>query len=327
MSTSNSVASAPLVDKPSVVNPLVIKELNKKYGQFEVLKNLNLEVTAGAVHGLVGLNGSGKTTTLECLLGMRSFNSGDVRVLGLRPDSLFRGQGKIVSIFDSPSLHPQLTVRQALEHAALLCENKVRTPFEVETLLGISKYSKFRIKHLSLGNRRRASIAQALLGSPTFVVLDEPFNGLDAGGVEDVLALISHLNREEGTTFLLSSHQLPYLEKICSHLSILHKGQIVVSDHVTKLFDLNDSRLLVHCDEVVRASAIAQNIEGVVIEGSYPGVLTLRLNGVNPALVNQLLVQNNIAVHELVRERASLSSLFHDITSRGDSMPEQGAPL
>lgn len=307
------------------IAPLVIKELSKTYGQFEVLRKMNLEVTAGAVHGLVGLNGSGKTTTLECLLGMRSFNSGDIQVLGLRPDSLHRGQGKIVSIFDSPSLHPQLTVRQALEHAALLCENQVRTPFEVETLLGISKYSKFRIKHLSLGNRRRASIAQALLGSPEFVVLDEPFNGLDAGGVEDVLTLISHLNRDEGTTFLLSSHQLPYLEKICSHLSILHHGQIVVSDHVSKLFDVNHSRLLVHCDDVVRASTIAEDIEGVIVEDSYPGLLTLSLNNVNPALVNQRLVQNNIAVHELVRERASLSTLFHEITSPDAATPEQGA--
>lgn len=296
--------------------PLVVRELNKTYGQFEVLRQLNLEVLAGAVHGLVGLNGSGKTTTLECLLGMQSFNSGDVRVLGLAPADLHQSRGCIVSIFDSPSLHPQLTVRQALEHASLLCEERVRTPAQVEALLGISRYSNFRIRHLSLGNRRRASIAQALLGRPEFVILDEPFNGLDAGGVEDVLALISQLNREEGTAFLLSSHQLPYLEKICTHLSILHKGQIVVSDHVSKLFNAQHSRLLVSCDDIVRARAIVEAIPGVVVENSDADLLTLQLDDVSPALINQKLVHNHIMVHELVRERASLTSLFHDITSR-----------
>ena len=297
--------------------PLLATALSKKYGDFEVLRQLDLEVTAGAVHGLVGLNGSGKTTTLECLLGMQSFDSGTVRVLGLPPNQLHRSRGGVVSIFDQPSLQPQLTVRQVLEHASLLCEERVRTPAQVEALLGISKYSHFKIRHLSLGNRRRASIAQALLGSPSLVLLDEPFNGLDAGGVDDMLALIGALNRDEGTAFLLSSHQLPYLERICTHLSILHKGRIVVSDHVSRLFNTRISRLLVSCDEVVRACAIVQDIPGVQIEdNSVAGLLTLRLDEVSPALINQRLVQKGIAVHELQRERASLTTFFHEITAR-----------
>lgn len=296
--------------------PLRVTQLSKRYGDFEVLKQLNLEVVPGAVHGLVGLNGSGKTTTLECLLGMQAFQSGNIQLLGLRPDQLHQSQGGIVSIFDSPSLHPHLTVRQVLEHASLLCEKVVRSPEDVENLLGISRYSKFRIRNLSLGNRRRASIAQALLGSPRFVILDEPFNGLDAGGVDDVLALISKLNREEGTSFLLSSHQLPYLEKICSHLSILHEGQIVVSDRVEELFSTAHSRLQVYCDDVVRACAIVQDMHGVTIEdNSAAGILTLQLDNIAPALVNQRLVEKGIMVDELVRERASLTSLFHDITT------------
>ena len=297
--------------------PLRVTQLSKRYGAFEVLKQLDLEVTPGAVHGLVGLNGSGKTTTLECLLGMQGFQSGEVHLLGLSPDQLHLSHGGIVSIFDSPSLHPHLTVRQVLEHARLLCDRMVRTPEQVEALLGISRYSNFRIRNLSLGNRRRASIAQALLGSPRFVILDEPFNGLDAGGVDDVLALISKLNQEEGTAFLLSSHQLPYLEKICTHLSILHKGQIVVSDRVEQLFSAQQSRLQVYCDDVVRACAIVQDMRGVTIEdNSATGILTLQLDNVAPALVNQRLVEKGIMVDELVRERASLTSLFHDITTR-----------
>ncbi len=301
---------------PNVPMPLRVTGLNKRYGATVVLQDLQLQVEPGAVHGLVGLNGSGKTTTLECILGMRPFDGGEIRVLGHAPDALYRSEGAVVSIFDSPSLHPHLTVRQVLEHAALLCQHPVRSPAEVEALLGIVKYSGYRIRELSLGNRRRASIAQALLGSPGLVILDEPFNGLDAGGVDDVLDLIARLNREEGTAFLLSSHQLPYLERVCTHLSVLHKGRIAVSGAVSELFDAGDTRLRVRCDDVVRALTLVQDLPGVQVEDTRePGVLTLRIGQSNAALINQTLVSKGILVSELAPERPSLSSLFHAITT------------
>ena len=224
---------------------LSVNGLNKSYGSFEVLKNLDLELKQGSILGLVGLNGSGKTTTIECILGLQEANSGSVSILNHTPQKLHETRGKIVSIFDTPSLHPNLTVRQSLEHAKLLSGSLVRTPQQVEELLGIEKYSTFKIKNLSLGNKRRASLAQALLGNPELIILDEPFNGLDAEGVDDVLALIRRLNKDKGTTFLLSSHQLPYLESICSHIAILHQGKILVSDNIDDLLaNTNHSILL-----------------------------------------------------------------------------------
>ena len=193
---------------------LSVTGLYKKYGQFEVLKGLDLVLYPGAIHGLVGLNGSGKTTTLECILGLQDFDRGEIRVLGHGPRKLHAAQGRIVAIFDTPSLNPNLTVRQSLRQALLLCDGAARKPAEVEAQLGITKFSDFKIKNLSLGNKRRASIAHALLANPEIILLDEPFNGLDAGGVDEVLALIKDLNQKQGTSFLLSSHQLPYLEEI-----------------------------------------------------------------------------------------------------------------
>ena len=226
---------------------LSVNGLNKSYGSFEVLKNLDLELKQGSILGLVGLNGSGKTTTIECILGLQEANSGSVSILNHTPQKLHETRGKIVSIFDTPSLHPNLTVRQSLEHAKLLSGSLVRTPQQVEELLGIEKYSTFKIKNLSLGNKRRASLAQALLGNPELIILDEPFNGLDAEGVDDVLALIRRLNKDKGTTFLLSSHQLPYLESICSHIAILHQGKILVSDNIDDLLaNTNHSLSLIH---------------------------------------------------------------------------------
>jgi len=296
--------------------PLVVSQLNKKFGDFEVLKRLDLRVSTGAIHGLVGLNGSGKTTTLECILGMQQFDSGEISVLGHAPASLYRTKGKVVGIFDTPSLHPNITVRQAMEHARILCEKPVRSPAEVEKLLGVSRFSDFKIRHLSLGNRRRASIAQALLGAPSFIVLDEPFNGLDAEGVEDVLALIKRLNSEEGTSFLLSSHQLPYLERICSHMAILHEGRIAANDEVSRLLGGGESKLRIRCDDPDRAKLkLAELTDVAVLSESNeldPNELVVAIGQMNSAEVNHYLVTNGIQVFELSNKRPSLASLFKD---------------
>ena len=138
---------------------LSVNGLNKSYGSFEVLKNLDLSIQQGSILGLVGLNGSGKTTTIECILGLQASNSGFISLFGYSPQNLHEAQGKIVGIFDTPSLHPNLTLRQSLEHAALLTENQARTPARVEELLSIKQFTKFKIRHLSLGNKRRASLA------------------------------------------------------------------------------------------------------------------------------------------------------------------------
>ena len=134
-----------------------------------------------------------------------------------------------------------------LEYTRITCGKKDSVyPEEVEEKLGISRYRNYKVKNLSLGNRRRASIAQALIGKPDFIILDEPFSSLDAGGVDDLLLLIKELNRKEGITFLLASHQLPYLEQICTHVSILHEGAIALSIRIEELFELEHTRAILH---------------------------------------------------------------------------------
>ncbi len=305
-------------NSPDLPNPVLsIAALDKRYGATHVLNQLSLNVERGAIHGLVGLNGSGKTTTLECVLGMQAFQAGELKVLGREPTRLWQGRGDVVGIFDVPSLHPALTVRQVLEHARLICGRPVRSPAEVEDLLGISRYSGYKIRQLSLGNRRRASIAHALIGQPEFIVLDEPFNGLDAGGVDDVLALIKQLNHDHGTTFLLSSHQLAYLESICTHLAILHRGRIVLNDSVESLFHDRQTRLDVRCDQPDRAIALLAEVPGVsdITRDGDAGhaLFGMTLTDVEAAAINSALVLAGISVSGLEMRRPSLTQLFHDI--------------
>ncbi|GAB1267208.1 ABC transporter ATP-binding protein [Aurantivibrio infirmus] len=298
---------------------LKVDQLQKQFGKTEVLRGVNLTIETGAIHGLVGLNGAGKTTALQCILGLQAYNSGEVRVLNFKPNKLFQSNGRVAVVFDEPCLHGHLTVSQVLELAQISSGllptkyDRKKNSSELEELLGITKYHNFKIRNLSLGNRRRTSIAQALVGNPKLIILDEPFNGLDAGGVDDVLALIKQLNQEKGITFLLASHQLSYLEKICSHMAFLHHGKIIISDTVSTLLSSKRTRITLNTNDNERCCTILAKLPGVR-EISLQDSLSCELEGKSSAEVNRFLIENNIDVFELVQQKTSLENLFRELT-------------
>lgn len=300
--------------------PLTIRGLGKRYGKHEVLRGLDLTLEPGTVHGLVGLNGAGKTTTLQCILGLLPFDSGTVSVLGLPPSAIHRSHGKVAVVFDEPCLHTHLTVGQTLEYARLLTDGASTEDLpKLEKLLGLERYHDFKVRELSLGNRRRASIAQALVGEPEFMLLDEPFNGLDAGGVDDLLDLIQALNRERGMSFLLASHQLSYLERICTHMAILHGGRIAASDRIDTLLQTKQSRVSLLTGDPEHARRLLQDVQGVRVRADESsadgrGHIICDLQNVTTASLNRRLVSADIDVFELMPQRSSLDSLFREVT-------------
>jgi ABC-type multidrug transport system ATPase subunit len=302
---------------------LAIRGLYKHYGKHSVLNGINLDVTAGSIHGLVGLNGAGKTTTLSCLLGLIPYDGGEVSVLGYQPRQLYLSQGKVAVVFDEPCLHPSLAVGQALQFARLTLGkpsigNKAtgKSLDDIEKLLGIERYHDFKVRQLSLGNRRRTAIAQALVGNPQLMILDEPFNGLDAGGVDDVLSLIQQLNQQQGITFLLASHQLYYLERICTHMAILHRGQIAVSDSITTLLRKKHSHVTLQTSNNSQALSILRQLDGIkILSVDAEHDIACELDAMSSAALNRYLVQSGIDVHELVLHRPSLDSLFRQYTA------------
>lgn len=296
---------------------LVANDLHKHYGKNNVLSGLNLEVNRQEIHGLVGLNGAGKTTTIECVLGLKAFNSGSIKILNVQPSKLHTTNGKLAVVFDSPCIHPDLTVRQALEYARLICgKTDSASAEEVEEKLGVSRFRYYKVKNLSLGNRRRTSIAQALIGKPEFIILDEPFSSLDAGGVDDLLLLIKGLNRKEGITFLLASHQLPYLEQICTNVSILHEGTIALSIKIEELFELEHTRAILHTNgSDNKILEVLSKIPGITVcENHYNDGILVELDGITTARLNRELIRQNVDVYELIRQRPSLDSLFRKVT-------------
>ncbi|MGQ9425673.1 ABC transporter ATP-binding protein [Gilvimarinus sp. F26214L] len=311
------------------MTPLIIRDLRKTFGRHAVLRGVDLQMEAGTVLGLVGLNGAGKTTTLQCMLGLLPFDGGEVSVFGLPPAALYRSGGRVAVVFDEPCLHPHLTVAQTLEHARLLTGADRSELPRLEVLLGIERYHHVRLRDLSLGNRRRCSIAQALVGEPSLIILDEPFNGLDAGGVDDLLALIRKLNRERGISFLLASHQLSYLERICSHMAILHQGRIALADRMDRLLAAKTTRVNLLVSEPGPAREHLGALRGVRWleeesgrEGEHYRI-TCELQDLGVADLNRSLVGAGIDVFGLQPHRQSLDALFRRITG-ADS--EAGTP-
>ncbi len=299
-------------------NALEAAGLVKRYGRLTALDSLDLAVPRGAVCGLVGLNGAGKTTALECALGLRRLDAGRVELLGRAPRRLHRARGEVSAVFDRAGLSPHLTVRQCLTHAALLRPRRDRAAGAAEAAgrrLGLGPLLDRKVRRLSLGNRRRAAIAQALVGEPRLVLLDEPFNGLDAGGVEQVLELVGELNRERGVSFLLSSHQLAYLERVCTHVALLHRGRSAAAGPLAALLDRGGRRARLRAADPAAARAALAAIDGArVLDGAEDG-LRVALDGLDSAELNRRLVAAGVAVRELVLERASLDGLFRRVTA------------
>lgn len=295
---------------------LVVDELHKRFGKNRVLNGLSFQVGGQEIHGLVGLNGAGKTTTIECVLGLKAFNSGSIRVMNVQPSNLHTTRGQLAVVFDSACIHPNLTVRQVLEYAGITCgNNNTASPDEAEEKLGISRYRNYKVRNLSLGNRRRTSIAQALIGRPEFIILDEPFRSLDAGGVDDLLALITALNQEEGTTFLLASHQLPYLERICTHISILHQGNIALSIKLEEFINHEPTHAILYTNGGEKVFDILLKIPGITIcDNHYNNGIRVQLDDITTAQLNRELTRRDVDVYELIRQRPSLDSIFRKVT-------------
>ncbi len=300
-----------------MADPLVARGLRKRFGRLEVLRGVDLRVPRGAVCGLLGLNGAGKTTTLRCVLGLLLRDGGDVSVLGHDPRWIHRTGGDVGVVFDDSGLHGNLTVRQSLEHARLLSGyRRVRSPAELEALLGLEPFRSVKVRKLSRGNLRRANIAAALVGRPSLLVVDEPFAGLDAGGVDDVLALIRRLHETEGTSVLVASHQLPYLEGICSHVSILHAGTVARWGTMAEVLEGRRPRLTLRTSDPSRAVEILARRDAVRSATLRPDGRIEAESDDDPAAINRDLVQAGFAVSELTSRPPSLEDVFREVTGR-----------
>ena len=202
-----------------------LKHIKKSYGRHEVLSDVNLEIKKGDIYGLVGRNGSGKTTMFKIILGLSDFDSGEIHV-GDEDDTLETGRQKI-GFFVGQNLFTYMTGRENLEYYRRL--KGIPDSAEVDRVLKLVGLEgvKTKVSGYSMGMKQRLGIANALLGNPQVIILDEPTNGLDPQGIADIRNLLWELNEEHGITVIVSSHILSELQNTANMFGILNGGAIV----------------------------------------------------------------------------------------------------
>ncbi len=302
------------------------KEFRGRRGTRVAVRDLDLAVPAGGVHGFLGPNGSGKTTTIRMLLGLAHATRGRMRLFGEEvPQHLPAVIDRVGAVVESPKFSPHLSGRRNL----LLLSRSIGAPAArvdaaVETV-GLTGRDRDRYKSYSLGMKQRLAIAATLLKDPQLLILDEPTNGLDPAGIREIRDTIRALG-ESGVTVLLSSHILAEVQQVCTSATIIGNGRMLASGRVD---DLLDSGAAVHDVTVpdLDAAAAVLTTAGLVVhrgDGHH-----LRVEAADPARVTRALGEAGIWLTGLTAVRRDLESVFLELTAAdtlGHDRPGAGGP-
>ncbi|HVK21236.1 MAG TPA: ABC transporter ATP-binding protein [Actinokineospora sp.] len=296
--------------------------LRKVYRGTVAVDNVDLDVPMGAVLGMLGPNGSGKTTTIRMLLGLVMPTAGEVELLGHKlPEGAALALPEVGALVESPGFHSFLSGRENLLRMAAvephLGSNRIAAAVS-ESLerVGLTGAANRRYRGYSLGMKQRLGLAAALLVPRRVVILDEPTNGLDPAGTREVRAVIADLHAA-GTTVLVSSHLLSEVEATCTHVAVLNQGTVVAQGELADLLDSGNAGLLVTTPDITRAvDALRDNR---IPARAVPDGVRADLTATTAPLVVETLVQAGVPVYEVKRDRTGLEDLFARLTENTES--------
>jgi len=292
---------------------LKISNLNKIFNKhLHAVKNVSFEIKKGNVYGILGPNGSGKSTTLGIVLNVVNKTSGDFEWFGGKV-ATHDALKKVGAIIERPNFYPYMTAKENLE---LVCKIKV-TPFskvdEKLELVGLLERKNDKFRTYSLGMKQRLAIASALLNDPEILILDEPTNGLDPQGIRQIRDIIKVI-ASQGTTILLASHLLDEVEKVCSHVVVLRKGEMLYQGTVHNMIE-NNSFFELKSNDIIRLKTVLDQhsfIENTIEED---GKLMVYLKqDIAAQDLNSYLFEQNIVLEHLVKRKNSLEEQFLELT-------------
>ena len=215
-----------------------VNNLSKRYGDLVAVKNASFSVPLGTICGFVGPNGSGKTTTIRMLLGLIKPSSGTASIIGNSISHPERYLNEVGALIEGPAFYPALSGIENLRVLAKLGGIPISRCQELMQLVGLGGREKDKYKTYSLGMKQRLGIAAALLPNPKLLILDEPVNGLDPAGIQEVRDLLENLAKN-GVTVFVSSHLLSEIEMISKHLVMLRKGEVIFAGPMSELLHRN----------------------------------------------------------------------------------------
>lgn len=282
-----------------------------------VLNDINLRVPEGSIYGFLGPNGAGKTTTLRLVLGLLRQQHGSIEIFGL---PLRRNRMEVLrrvgSSIESPSIYAHLTARENLKLWQIVFRCPATRIDEVLQLVGLAHTGSKRAGQFSLGMKQRLSIAVALLHDPSLLILDEPTNGLDPHGILEMRDLLIALNRDHGTTILVSSHLLSEIERLVTHAGIIRRGTMLFQGPFAELAEKRKAVTIIDTSDNDRAFA-AINDAGFEVRREHEKLLVPNSLPPDISRINRLLVQMGIDVYQIAPGGNDLEKIFLDLI--GDS--------
>lgn len=292
------------------------ENLNYRFSkEQQVLDSINLQVPTGSIYGFLGPNGAGKTTTLRLVLGLLEKQSGEICIFNksfsTNRIAILREVG---SLIESPSLYSHLTAVENLKIQQLIYQCAPTRIEEVLETVGLARTGNKKAGQFSLGMKQRLSIAVALLHDPPLLILDEPTNGLDPNGIIEIRELLIRLNRDQQKTILISSHLLGEIEKMVTHVGIIHKGQLLFQGSIQALQNKQEQSAAIHLETSNDALAMDWLQQYGYNTGCENGRIILGSLGKQEiATINRRLIEMGIDIYEIATTRNDLESIFIDL--------------
>jgi ABC-2 type transport system ATP-binding protein len=293
---------------------LTVTNLTKKFGHLTAVKNLSFTIEKGNVYGILGPNGSGKSTTLGIVLNVVNATSGSFSWFDGNT-STHQALKKVGAIIERPNFYPYMT---AIENLKLVCKIKEVPEARIEeklTMVGLWERRDSKFKTFSLGMKQRLAIASALLNNPEILILDEPTNGLDPQGIHQIRELIKKI-AAEGTTILLASHLLDEVEKVCSHVVILRKGENLYDGTVDGMLASHGFFELRTNDMNALKQLLADSTEFSHIDQDNEIIIAYLNTPMEAETLNRRCFEHKIVLTHLVKRKESLEQQFLALTNK-----------
>ena len=287
--------------------------ITKKYGEQLAVDNVNMTIKKGDIYGFIGKNGAGKTTLIRLITGLIHKSGGEIELLGANEENeLNKARTMVGSLIESPSLYTNMTARENLEVSRLVRNIPGKKCIdEVLELVGLKDVEKKKVKNFSLGMRQRLGIANALMGNPKLLILDEPINGLDPMGIVEIRELLKKINKEKDMTILISSHILSELSELATTYGIISNGKLIEEITAKQLSEKCRQYIDLKVDDTARAVILLERELGIsdyeVLEDSNIKVFS---NLDNVGEVNLLLSRSGIIVESISVKGENLEEYF-----------------
>lgn len=291
---------------------LTVDNLRKRFGKILAVDGVSFDVKEGEIFGILGPNGAGKSTILAMITGLVWANEGTVRLHGFEIRKNYREAVKNLGVLlENPGFYWHLS---AFDNLWLFGRFKESSPAEIHGVLdkvGLGAHSKTKVKSFSQGMRKRLGLANALLGDPGLLILDEPTNSLDPKGAKIILDLIKSLSTEKNISIVISSNLLYDIEAVCDRALLIDKGRIVFCESVRDLLLSGEASYIIRIEPIEKARLMLLALNGVKsVEYIDDESLRIALVGLSPAELNRQLVEQGFNVSELNPVKQTLQELF-----------------